>query len=497
MEPYQHIIFEQDGPVAVIKLNRPEVLNAFSRGMGQELERAFRFCDREESVRVVVLTGEGRAFCSGADFSRGSQVFDAPADRPSFQSDPFDFHAWDIRKPTIAAINGHAVGLGLTLALQCDLRIIADDAKCGIVQNRRGVFPDLRSHWTLPRTVGFARAMDLMLTGRMFSGSEAAEMGLASRALPADQVLEAAVELAHDIAVNVAPVSVALSKRLLWSEAALSARQANELERLVHLHVMGAADAQEGPAAWAQKRDPEWKLTLRDDWPAWMDGANRGVGGGSGTGAAGAGAGGGATYTVAGTGPLADGIAEALSQTATQTSTPATLDLLVYVCPSSTASPQTEPTPLVEMSPQQWAAEVEDVLADALASLKNLHQPLKTAQGQVIFVIPSFAMSGAEGFAATAAAAEGLRALAKSTAKQWGTDKIRVNTIALDPQHFIPGPAGQRLSQVMGLAASSGFGHPGDIARDIAPAIAMLQSPQAHFLTGATLTLDGGVWMAS
>ncbi len=490
MEPYQHIIFEQDGPVAVIKLNRPEVLNAFSGGMGQELERAFRFCDREESVRVVVLTGEGRAFCSGADFSRGSQVFDAPADRHNFQSDPFGFHAWDIRKPTIAAINGHAVGLGLTLALQCDLRIIADDAKCGVVQNRRGVFPDLRSHWTLPRTVGFARAMDLMLTGRMFSGSEAAEMGLASRALPADQVLAAALELAHDVAVNVAPVSVALSKRLLWSDAGLSGRQANELERLVHLHVMGAADAQEGPAAWAQKRDPEWKLTLRDDWPAWMDGASRGVGGGSG--AKSADGAGGATYTVAGTGPLADEIAEALSQTATQTSTPTTLDLLVYVC-----STPTTPTPLVEMSPQQWATAAEDVLADALANLKSLHQPLKAAQGQVVFVIPSFAMSGAEGFAAAATAAEGLRTLAKSVAKQWGADNIRVNTIALDPQHFIPGPAGERLSQVMGLAATSGFGHPGDIAQDIAPAIAMLQSPQAHFLTGATLTLDGGVWMAS
>lgn len=496
MEPYQHIIFEQDGPVAVIKLNRPEVLNAFSSGMGQELERAFRFCDREESVRVVVLTGEGRAFCSGADFSRGSQVFDVPTDRHSFQSDPFGFHAWDIRKPTIAAINGHAVGLGLTLALQCDLRIIADDAKCGVVQNRRGVFPDLRSHWTLPRTVGFARAMDLMLTGRMFSGSEAAEMGLASRALPAEQVLATALELAHDIAVNVAPVSVALSKRLLWSDAGLSGRRANELERLVHLHVMGAADAQEGPAAWAQKRDPEWKLTLRDDWPAWMDGVSSGVGGGSGANSA-DGAAGGATYTVAGTGPLADEIAEALSQTATQTSTPATLDLLVYVCPSSTTSTQTEPTPLVEMSPQQWATGAEDVLADALANLKSLHQPLKAAQGQVVFVIPSFAMSGAEGFAAAATAAEGLRALAKSVAKQWGADNIRVNTIALDPQHFIPGPAGERLSQVMGLAATSGFGHPGDIAQDIAPAIAMLQSPQAHFLTGATLTLDGGVWMAS
>ena len=273
MEPYQSIIFETDGPVAVIKLNRPEVLNAFSGGMGKELSHAYRRCDADESVRAVVLTGEGRAFCAGADFSSGAQVFDAPSDHSGFQSDPFEFHAWDVRKPVIAAINGHAVGLGLTMTLQCDLRLIAQDAKCGIVQNRRGVFPDLRSHWTLPRIVGFATALDLMLTGRMFLGSEAAELGLASRALPVEEVLPAAMELAHDIAVNLAPVSVGLSKRLLWSDPQLSGAGVNEWERLAHLEVMGAPDAREGPTAWAEKRDPQWQLTLADNWPEWADGS--------------------------------------------------------------------------------------------------------------------------------------------------------------------------------------------------------------------------------
>ena len=517
MESYSHIIFEQDGPVAIIKLNRPEVLNAFSGGMGRELSEAFKRCDADESVRVVVLTGEGRAFCSGADFSRGAQVFEAPADAGSFKSDPLDFHPWDIRKPTIAAINGHAVGLGLTLTLQCDIRLIAADAKCGIVQNRRGVFPDLRSHWALPRIVGFAKALDIMLTGRMFTGEEAAQMGLASRALPAEEVLPAALELAQDISANVAPISVGLSKRLLWSDAALSSEAVNEMERLIHLHVMGAPDAQEGPTAWVERRIPDWKLTLRDDWPAWIDGKDAEASSG----------------IVIGSGQLATEIAAALgvadvavqegersasagqrpvsadqpsvsagqsSVSAGQSSVsaeldqllPQSLDLLVFVCPCPA-----DPMPLSEMSSQAWEAQCEWVLAEAVESLKVLHAPLKTAQGQVIFVIPSFAMSGAKGFAAAAAASEGLRALAKSTAKQWGKDGMRVNTVALDPRHFVPGVVGEQLSAVMGLATSSGFGHPGDIAKDIAPVFEMLQSDDAHFLTGATLTLDGGIWMAS
>jgi len=252
--------------VAVITLDRPEVLNAFSARMGRELEAAYRECDERDDIRAVVLTGAGRAFCAGADLARGGDTFGPPEPR-TFRSDPFDVHAWDVRKPVIAAINGHAVGLGLTLALQTDIRLVAEDAKCGVVQNRRGVLPDLRSHWTLTRSVGHARAAEILLTGRLFSGSEIAAMGVASRALPAGDVLPAALEIARDIAVNTAPVSVAATKRILWMDPPPSGAEIDRLERELHLRLMGSADAREGALAFLERRDPRWSLTLRDDWP--------------------------------------------------------------------------------------------------------------------------------------------------------------------------------------------------------------------------------------
>ncbi|MFM8305386.1 MAG: enoyl-CoA hydratase-related protein [Actinomycetota bacterium] len=262
--PHAHLEVEEG--VAVITLDRPDILNAFSTRMGRELEDAYRICDTREDVRAVVLTGAGRAFCAGADL-RGGDTFGAP-DREAFRSDPFTMHAWDVRKPVIAAINGAAVGLGFTLALQTDIRLVAEDARCGIVQNRRGVLPDLRSHWTLTRAVGHARAAEMLLTGRLYSGTEIAALGAASRALPGPEVLPAALEMARDIARHTAPVSVAASKHILWLDAPLSATEADRLEREVHLRLMGLSDAREGALAFLERRDPQWSLTLAEDWPA-------------------------------------------------------------------------------------------------------------------------------------------------------------------------------------------------------------------------------------
>ena len=151
-----------------------------------------------------------------------------------------------------------AIGIGLTLAMQCDIRLVAEDAKLGFVHVRRGVLPDAHSHWTVPRTVGFARAADLFLTGRTFTGREAAELGLASRALPSDDVLPAALDIARDIAVNTAPLSVALSKRLLWASPVLDREEVGYLETEYHRLVMGTPDAREGVLAWLERRDPRW-----------------------------------------------------------------------------------------------------------------------------------------------------------------------------------------------------------------------------------------------
>jgi enoyl-CoA hydratase/carnithine racemase len=268
---YTDIRFEVDGAVAVITLNRPEVMNAFSGGMGQQVCDAFRRCDADDSIRAVVLTGEGRAFCAGADFSKGAAVFGAPSNLATFSADPFTFPAWRVRKPVIAAVNGHAIGLGMTMTLHCDFRIMARKAKYGIVQNRRGVMPDAHSHWTLPRIVGHARAVEILLTGKQFDGDDAERWGLANETLDAPEVLPRAMALAREIAVNTAPVSIGISKRLLWSGRALTDDEVGDLETRLHLHVMGRADAKEGVEAFLERREPRWSLTLSNDWPEWLD----------------------------------------------------------------------------------------------------------------------------------------------------------------------------------------------------------------------------------
>ena len=268
---YTDIAFAVDGRVAVITLNRPDRLNAFSGAMGEQLVDALQRCDADEQIRAVVLTGAGRAFCAGADFSGGPAVFGAQSGNATFSSDPLKYHPWQVRKPVIAAINGHAVGLGMTMTLQCDIRIIANTAKCGIVQNRRGVMPDAHSHWTLPRIVGHARAAEILLTGKMFTGEDAAAWGLASEALDADQVLPRALAIAHEIATHVAPVSAAVSKRLLWSDPPPTRADMLQLETALHVHLMGKPDSSEGVMAFLEKREPQWTMTLADDWPAWLD----------------------------------------------------------------------------------------------------------------------------------------------------------------------------------------------------------------------------------
>lgn len=255
-----------DDGVLVATLNRPDTRNAFSGAMGRALGDIYRFADTDDSVRVVVLTGTPPAFCAGADFSNGSDVFER-SDAPAFSANPVNPPAWRIRKPVIAAVNGHAIGIGFTLTLHCDLRFMAHDAKYGIVQVRRGVMPDAMSHWTLPRLVGLANAADILLTGRTFTGAEARDLGVASRVLANDDVLPHALEVAHDMAVNTAPVSVAVSKRLLWGTFSMTPDEVDRAETELHHHLMGEADAREGVMAFLERRDPQWSLTVNDNWP--------------------------------------------------------------------------------------------------------------------------------------------------------------------------------------------------------------------------------------
>jgi enoyl-CoA hydratase/carnithine racemase len=215
-----------------------------------------------------VVTGAGRAFCAGADFSASTSPFDAPADDTAFSASPIEPAAFELRKPVIAAVNGHAIGIGLTIALQADVRIVADDAKYGVVQVRRGVIPDCMSHWTLAHLTNLGVAAEVLLTGRTFNGAEAVAFGIANKALPAAQVLDHAVEMARDIATNVAPMSAALSKRLLWDSAinGYTPRQVASLETQLHHRVMGTDDAREGVAAFLDRRSPRFSARLSVHW---------------------------------------------------------------------------------------------------------------------------------------------------------------------------------------------------------------------------------------
>lgn len=255
-----------DDGVLVVTLNRPDTRNAFSGAMGRALGDMYRLADTDDAIRVVVLTGTPPAFCAGADFSNGSDVFER-SDAPAFSANPVNPPAWRIRKPVIAAVNGHAIGVGFTLTLHCDLRFMAHDAKYGIVQVRRGVMPDAMSHWTLPRLVGLANAADILLTGRTFTGAEARDLGVASRVLANNEVLPHALEVAHDMAINTAPVSVAVSKRLLWGTFSMTPEEVDRAETDLHHHLMGEADAREGVMAFLERREPQWSLTVNNNWP--------------------------------------------------------------------------------------------------------------------------------------------------------------------------------------------------------------------------------------
>jgi enoyl-CoA hydratase/carnithine racemase len=260
------VVVDVNDGVAVLTLNRPDRLNAYTAEMGALLSRAYRECDEDDDVRAIVVTGAGRAFCAGADFSSGTKSFDTP--EGEFSASPITPAAFELRKPVIAALNGHAVGIGLTIALQADIRIVAEDARYGVVQVRRGVIPDCMSHWTLAQLTTLGVAADILLTGRTFTGGEAVALGIASRALPAGRVLDHALEVARDIAVNVAPMSAVLCKRLLWDSAIhhYTPGQVASLETRLHRRVMGGADAREGVAAFLERRPPRFTSRVSRDW---------------------------------------------------------------------------------------------------------------------------------------------------------------------------------------------------------------------------------------
>ncbi|MEW6269479.1 MAG: crotonase/enoyl-CoA hydratase family protein [Thermodesulfobacteriota bacterium] len=272
---YQEIRYAVEGRVATITLHRPERMNAFTPRMCTELVAALDAADRDDDVRAVVVTGAGRAFCAGADLGSGGDTFDSKAQG---YRDTIDTHrdggglvslkVYSLKKPVIAAINGAAVGVGITMTLPMDVRIVAGGAKIGFVFARRGIVPEAASSWFLPRLVGIERAAEWVYTGRVFDAKEALEARLVSRVLPADEVLPAAQALAREIADNTSAVSVALARQLLWRMlGAASPLEAHRVDSKCIFFMGRSPDAYEGVSAFLEKRPARFVMRPSADMP--------------------------------------------------------------------------------------------------------------------------------------------------------------------------------------------------------------------------------------
>jgi enoyl-CoA hydratase/carnithine racemase len=262
---FETLVFQRYGHVALITLNRPEAMNAFTGLMGEEWSEAYEYCNEDDEIRAVVVTGEGRAFCAGADMSGGGETFDTQDDM-DFSTCPV-MPAWQVKKPVIAALNGHAIGLGFSLALQCDFRIAAAEGKYGLLQVRRGVLSDACTHWLLPRLVGVQTAMEVLLLGRKMSGNELVEKGLAMQCVAAEDVLTTAMHLAQELASECAPLICSMAKSLVWQSMDMNIEQMEQKETAWLHHSMGKADAVEGGTAFFERREPQWKGSVSKEWP--------------------------------------------------------------------------------------------------------------------------------------------------------------------------------------------------------------------------------------
>ncbi|WP_404314801.1 crotonase/enoyl-CoA hydratase family protein [Prescottella equi] len=258
--------------IAVITLSRPDKLNAFTRQMSAEIVAAFDRTDADDSVKVVIVTGSGRAFCAGADLSGGGSRFDYGDygdDVPRDGGGVATLRIFDSTKPVIAAINGPAVGVGTTLTLPMDIRLASEDARFAMPFTRRGVVPESCSSWFLPRLVGVQRSLEWLYTGRMFSAAEAQEAGLVSAVHPKDRLLDAARAIAAEIIDNTAPVSVALTRQLIWRMlGAAHPMDAHIAESRGMAAQGGSSDAHEGITSFMEKRPATFVRTVGSDLPA-------------------------------------------------------------------------------------------------------------------------------------------------------------------------------------------------------------------------------------
>lgn len=271
---YTQIKCDSSDGILMVTLNRPEKLNAYTVVMGNELADAFTRADEDDEVRVVIVTGAGRAFCAGAEMGRDPADFGQARSSSAMSTEgvqaslSFIHVLYDLKKPVIAAINGHAVGVGLTMTLPMDFRLASEDAKIGFVFPMRGLTPEAASSWFLPRIVGISKAADLLLTGRLISAREAVTCGLLNEAVPKDNVVSRAREIASEIVRNTSAIAVALTRQLIWKMLSVdSPRKTSEIDSKILRWALQQPDAREGIVSFLEKRPPRFSMRPSTDMP--------------------------------------------------------------------------------------------------------------------------------------------------------------------------------------------------------------------------------------
>lgn len=274
---YNTIIYEVEENILTLTLNRPEKLNAFTREMQTEMIDALDRADADDDVRAIIVTGAGRGFCAGADLSAGGSTFDADdrADRDSgLHRDGggvLTLRIYEVNKPMISAVNGAAVGVGVTMQLPMDIRLASTNAKFGFVFARRGIVPEACSSYFLPRVVGISQALEWCYSGRVFDAQEAYEGGLIRKPVAPDELLPKAREIAREIIDNTSPVSVTLVRHMMWRMLnADHPMEAHKIDSRGIYYRGKSADSREGVESFLEKRPAEFPEKVSQDMPTYF-----------------------------------------------------------------------------------------------------------------------------------------------------------------------------------------------------------------------------------
>ncbi len=272
---YKELLTSQHGDTCVISLNRPEKLNAFTKTMQDELIRVFDYTDQNDDIKSVVITGEGRAFCAGADLVDGPNTFNYAEEGNRLTNDNnrdggglVALRIFRSKKPVIGAINGDAVGVGATMTLPMDIRIASQSARFGFVFSRRGAVPEACSSWFLPRIVGISKALDWCYTGKVFNSQEALEHGLVSDVISDDKLIDRALEIGSSYSSKTSAISVSLSRHMMWNMlAATHPAEAHILDSMAMERMGKSPDIKEGIASFLEKRSPNFSMKVSKDLP--------------------------------------------------------------------------------------------------------------------------------------------------------------------------------------------------------------------------------------